>query len=240
MSTKDVQQVLAAAVSASRDGARLSDALCAGCAVRLPVDGVGLALMTDQGPAGLVAATDGLAIIMEDLQFGLGEGPCVDASSLRRPVLQPQLASTAPIRWPAFGPAALEAGIEAIFAFPLQVGQIRLGVLDLYRATPGALSPQELREALVFGDAATQVLLHLQDQMPLDDGVHPDLTGFGGDHAEVHQATGMVSVQAGVALAQALQLLRARAYASGLSLQQLAHDVVTSTLRFEPVKEDHV
>lgn len=58
--------------------------------------------------------------------------------------------------------------------------------------------------------------------------MHPDLTGPGSDRAEVHQATGMVTVQATVVPAEALVLLRAHAFVSGSTRQQVSHDVVTS------------
>src|SRR5450830_212153 len=122
--------------------------------------------MTDSGPAGTVAVTDEVASLMEDLQFTLGEGPCVDSSTWGRPVLQPDLATTGPARWPVFSAGALEAGIGAVFALPLRVGGIRLGVLDLYRDRPGALTPHELNEALAHADAATAILLHLQARPP--------------------------------------------------------------------------
>jgi len=215
-----------------RSEATLAEALCAACAAGLPVTGAGLALMNGDGPQGLMAATDGPAITLEQLQFSLGEGPCMDASRMGHPVLQPQLRVTGPARWPGFGPAALDAGVEAIFAFPLQVGAIRLGVLDLYRDAPGVLRPADLAEALAFTDAATNLLLHLQDQTPLNAGLHPDLGDATGRVAEVHQATGIVSVQAAVGLTDALLLLRARAYSSEQTLLAVAHDVVTGNLQF--------
>ncbi len=110
-------------------GRTIPERLSYHCAAALPIKGVGLALMNDAGHQGVVAATDGVAKVMEEMQFALGEGPCVDASRHRRPVLQPDLARTAYRNWPRFGPAALEAGIAAIFSFPLQVGAIRLGIL---------------------------------------------------------------------------------------------------------------
>ena len=88
----------------------------------------------------MLAATDEGARKMEELQFSLGEGPCIDSSRSGRPVLQPDLARTAPALWPAFSALALEAGIAAIFAFPLQVGAVRMGVFDLYRDEVGGLS----------------------------------------------------------------------------------------------------
>src|ERR1051325_5839133 len=62
-------------------------------------------------------------------------------------------------RWPVFAPAALHAGVGAVFALPLQVGGMRLGVLDLYRAGPGGLDRQQLADALVLADTACALLL---------------------------------------------------------------------------------
>lgn len=212
--------------------------LCQDCADLLPITGAGLALMNDSGHQGVVAATDGPAKVMEDLQFTLGEGPCLDASRQRRPVLQPDLARTAPTRWPGFGPEALDAGIAAIFAFPLQVGAIRIGILDLYRDTPGSLDPPVYAEALNYADAAVLVLLHLQGQMAAEDGLHPQLGNPIENRAEVHQATGVVSVTADVSLAEALLLLRAHAYAAQRPVLEIAREVIEGTLRIQPPRND--
>jgi plasmid stability protein len=227
VASRRVGEILRAAWGDSPDGTGLPASLAAACARSLPVSGVGLALMTDEGPAGTIAATDGAAIQLEYLQFTLGEGPCVDASKTGRPVLQPDLALTAPPRWPAFAGGALDAGVRAVFAFPLRVGAIRVGVLDLYRDQAGPLSAEELTEALSFADAATLVLLHEQAGVPVQ-GAVPVLD----ERAEVHQATGVVSVQAAVGLAEGLLLLRARAFAEGRSLGDLARDVLAGTVDF--------
>jgi hypothetical protein len=80
-------ELLSAALAESADVGDLPVRLVWACARVLPVTGAGLALMTDKGPAGTVAATDGPALELEELQFTLGEGPCVDASRTGRPVL---------------------------------------------------------------------------------------------------------------------------------------------------------
>jgi hypothetical protein len=208
------------------------------CAAALPVSGVGLIVMTDSGPGAVLAATDGAARVMEELQFTLGEGPCVDASRQRRPVLQPELERTAPQRWPAFAAGALDAGIRAIFALPLQVGGIPVGVLDLYRDTEGRLESAELAEALAFADAATTILLHLQADAG-SQRIHPGLVALIEDRAEVHQATGMVSVQAVLGLAEALMLLRAHAYSAERPILDVARDVIARVLRFNPEDDHH-
>jgi hypothetical protein len=123
----------------------------------------------------------------------------------------------------------LAAGVAAVFAFPRRVGAIHVGVLDLYRDAPGVLEAAELTEALSYADAATLLLLDLQtradgEAMPLDALAVSD------DRAEVHRATGMLSVRAGIGPAEALSLLHARAFAEQRSIRDLAHDVVRGTV----------
>src|SRR3954453_39628 len=148
VASKRVNEIFQAAWTGSSDGTDLPGSLASACVRALPVSGVGLALMTDEGPAGIITATDGAALELEELQFTLGEGPCVDASRSGRPVLQPDLARPGPRLGPAFADGAYQAGLRAVFAFPLRVGGIRLGVLDLYRDTRGVLSVTELADAL--------------------------------------------------------------------------------------------
>jgi hypothetical protein len=226
-----VAEILSVVQIESASGTDLPAGLVRLCARTVPVSGVGLALMTDDGPAGTVAATDGTALQLEELQFSLGEGPCVDASRTGRPVLQPDLARTAPARWPAFAAGAEAAGLTAVFAFPLRVGGIRVGVLDLYRTTVGVLSAEELVDALSFADAATALLLHLPGRAAGWDLPAASLTMFD-DRAEVHQATGIVSVQAAVSLQEALLLLRARAFADQRLIGELALDVLNGVVDF--------
>jgi hypothetical protein len=123
-----------------------------------------------------------------------------------------------------------------VFAFPLRMGAIRLGVLDLYRDRVGALSDPELAEALAFADAATMLLLQLQSLDP-DGGGPLGTVPVVEDRAEVHQATGMVSVQAAVPLGQAIGLLQAHAFATGRPIRAVARDVLAGRVRFS--NDDH-
>lgn len=227
-----VRGILASIMDGDPGQGTLPELLCVSCSESLDVTGVGMALMTEAGHQGVVGASDETARTMEDLQFTLGEGPCIDSSRQGRPVLEPDLTRTAACRWPAFGPAVLEAGISAIFAFPLQVGAIRLGVLDLYRTTSGNLQDTDLTDALLYADAAVLVLLHLQGLMEPGQELHPQLADPVANRSEVHQATGMIAAQAAVGLAEALLLLRAHAFSAGRPLFEVALDVVHRRLRF--------
>ncbi|GAA0928648.1 GAF domain-containing protein [Kribbella koreensis] len=216
-------------------GATVWTRLCASAVSAVPITGAGVALMTARGHGGTLASTDGPAAVLEDLQQTLGEGPCLNAFHERRPVLLPDLTEET-ARWPGFVPGALAAGVAAVFAFPLQIGAIRLGVLDLYRDTPGPLEALQLKEALDYAAAASSILLDLQHATSPGD-LHPDLVDAADDHREIHQATGIVTVQASVGLDEALLLLRARAYADGRPLRELAADVVAHRVTFHPEDE---
>lgn len=191
-------------------------------------------------PAGLVAASDGVAVVLEDLQFTLGEGPCVDASRTGRPV--PDLAASDPCvgaagRWPASTREALAAGAAAVFALPLRTGAIRLGVLDLHRERPGGLDEAEVSEALALASAATTLLLHAQARCGPDAGPgwrEPWSLPLVHDRAVVHRATGVVSVTAEVGLGEALLLLRARACTEQRPLDEVVADVVAGRVRLGP------
>jgi hypothetical protein len=104
--------------------------------------------------------------------------------------------------------------------------------LDLYRDSAGELSDEQLSGVLLAADAAALSLLYMDtDELSLvTDDTNPR-TGF---HLEVHQATGMVQVQLNVSTEEALLRLRARAFADGRPLRDVAADVVARRLRFDP------
>ncbi len=206
--------------------------LCEVSAHVTDVSGAGIMLMSRDAPRGSVCTTNEVSALIERLQYALGEGPCVDAYRQDRPVLEPDLAHPRAPRWPAFTGPALEAGVGAIFGFPLQVGAIRLGALDLYCDRPGPLTDDQHADALVMADVAAQVVLVLQANAP--PGRLAAALGASSDfHYVVHQASGMVAAQLDVSVGKALIRLRAYAFGNDRPLAQVAEDVVARTLRFD-------
>ena len=206
--------------------------LCGAAVHALSASGVGLSVMAANGIRGITAASDPVSERIEELQFLLGEGPCIDAFATRRPVLVPDLADGAMNRWPVYAPAVHADGVRAVFAFPLQVGAALLGVLDVFRARPGSLTGEELRQALTFADVAVTTLLDGQQSAQAGasaDGVDEAILS----KAEVYQAQGMVMVQLGVTLGEALARMRAHAFAHNRRLDQVARDVLARRLRFD-------
>jgi len=194
--------------------------------------GAGIMLMSGDVPRGSVCTTNPVSDRIEQLQYGLGEGPCVDAYGQDRPVLEPDLAEPSTPRWLAFAPPAVGAGVRAIFGFPLHVGAVRLGALNLYRDRPGPLTDEQHADALVMADVAAQALLVLQAEAP-PGRLATELEAGADFHYVVHQATGMVAAQLEVSVGQALIRLRAYAFGNDRPLAEVARDVVARTLRFD-------
>jgi hypothetical protein len=182
------------------------------------------------GTGDVVWRTDGASAQLDDLQFTLGEGPGVDAAASGELVLEPDLQAVPMQRWPTFTPAALELGVRAVFAVPLQIGVIRLGVLLAHRDAPGVMDDGVLTDMLIFAAAATEALLG-----PATTGPEPQwLSGHApGYRAQVHQATGMISAQLEVTQAEALIRLRGRAFSQHRAVADVAADVVARRMRFD-------
>jgi len=192
------------------------------------VDTVAVVVALAASPRESVYASSALGADLEDLTTIFGEGPGVDALG-DGPALAADLREAWCLaRWPIFAPAAVGLGVHAAFAVPLQVGGIRLGVMDLYRVRPGALDRDHLVDVLQLADTACALLL---DGPVSIAGKRPE--GASLQHPEVHQATGMIVAQLGVNTAAALIRLRAYAYAHEERLRDVAADVVARRIRFD-------
>ena len=225
------------------DGRALARRICTACVAGINVDGAAMSLLTGSVHRETLSATDATAATLEDLQFTLGEGACLEAASTGSPVLVSDIHDLGrSARWPVFAAAVAEqTGVRALFALPLQLGTINIGVLDLYRDTPGPLLGHELRDMVAATD--TVLLMMLGSHAHADPDDDPALTngsrqdrqreeGLWIDRAEVHQATGMVLVQLDVPPEDAFARLRAYAFARRRPLSEVARDVVARRLVF--------
>jgi hypothetical protein len=217
----------------AEDGPDLCSArLCEVAAEVTSMTGAGITIVAGDIPSGPVCSTDAVSSRIEELQFVLGEGPCLDAFHEDRPVLEPDLAHPDTPRWTAFSTPAIEAGVQGIFAFPLHVGAVRIGALDLYSDRAGPLTTDQYSDALVVADVVARSIISMQI------GASPgllalELSPAGDFRLAVHQAAGMVSVQLGVEIDEALVRLRSHAFAVDRPLSDVADDIVGRRLRLE-------
>lgn len=206
--------------------------LCAGCVKITGVTGAGVMLMSGDIPRGSLCTTNAVSHLIEELQYTLGEGPCIDAYQQDQVVTEPDLADPVTRRWPAFTPPTVAAGVRAMFGFPLRVGTVRLGALNLYRDRSGPLTGSQHADALVVADVTARWVLEAQAGAPAGEVAAALETGAD-FHFTVHNAAGMVSVQQQISVTEALILLRAYAFTHDRLLAGVAEDVIARRLRLE-------
>jgi ANTAR domain-containing protein len=236
---------LVAEQAVGRDGPVAAGDVCAAAVAAVAVTGAWLSAASGSQPGHLMHVTDEVSEHLAELQLTLGEGPALEVAAFGGPALASDLAEReSGRRWPAFAPAACQAGAAAVFAFPLAIGAIQAGVLGLYRDKPGGLSDAQLGDALLLADTATLLLLDAQagglDRLDGFDGLdgQDEPGGQRADlarhRAEIDQATGMLTEQLGVGITEAFTRLRAYAYANDLRLAHVARDIVARRLRLHP------
>jgi diguanylate cyclase (GGDEF)-like protein len=150
----------------------------------MPITAAGVTLISPGLDPRYVAASDGSALLFEKLQTELGEGPCLEAYETGEAVVVPDLNTER--RFPHFSPRALDAGLTAVFTFPMRHADVLLGALDLYRETAGALTPGSMRAAQTLADVAAAYLINAQARADLQDSsdesrdaaLHDPLTGL--------------------------------------------------------------
>jgi GAF domain-containing protein len=206
-----------------------SDAV-ADAAELLGVDGISVSAGSGPGVAEVLWSSGAVSDGFEDLQITLGQGPGPDSLAAGAAVRVHDLARVREDRWPGLVAEASGLAVQAVFCFPLRIGAITLGVLTLVRSVPGPLTAAQGDDANALAVALTKRVLDLG----FPSLSSPDDEDQVFHHAVLHQATGMVSVQLSVPLAEALLRLRAHAYSNNLNLTDTARDIVARRLRLAP------
>lgn len=205
---------------------RLCEALSRG----LPVDAVTMSLLTDTPSRQLLCASNDMARALEEVQFTVVEGPCIEAAATGEPVHATDLAAAAG-RWPLFVAALGERcpDIAAVHAFPLWFGDYVLGAVDLACRAPGGMPPDAVEQAAEAAEAAAQALLPTQ-RMLLEDAAYPswepaDLVRA--HWSDTHRAVSVVAARKHTSTASALALMRARAFSTGRTLAEITADILS-------------
>jgi len=225
------------AVVDGRRGLEAADRLCEACVMLFDVDAAAISLVFDGANTGTLGSSGAPARKYDELQFTLGEGPCLESVARRAPVLVVDLAQPDEVRWPIYGPAMLDLQIRGVYAMPVVVAGEYVGALDLFRSQPGPLREDQLAGAIVAAELAGVPLLDLLDTDLHAAAADPNSNAWAElnalSRAEVSQATGMLVAQLEVEPAEALVRLRAHAYATGRTATDVARDILDRRLRLE-------
>lgn len=204
------------------------DGLLRSCCRATGLDGAGVSIVSSSGATEPLYGSDEVATAIERLQVTLGEGPCITATTTGAPVLVSDLTDSGDAmnaRWPVFRTEATQLGARAIFAFPIRIGAISLGAVDMYRHTAGPLSRPQLSSALSSIQEVGLAVLEAPDY-------YGDVESPTTISMTVHQAAGMVMGQIDSTIEEALVRLRAAAFAEGLPVTDLAAEIVKGRRRF--------
>ena len=201
------------------------------------IDAAAISLIFSGVTSGTFGSSDSAARAYDELQFTIGEGPCLDSVSTGGPVLVPDLGKPNFVRWPLYRPAMLDHKIRGVFAIPVVLAGEFVGALDFFKTQPGELHADQLAGAVIAAELAGAPLLDLMHsdlQAAVDDpysSAWADLNAL--SRTEVSQATGMLVAQLRVEPAEALVRLRAHAYATNCSATEVARDILDRQLRLE-------
>ena len=205
--------------------------------VLFDIDAAAISLVFDGAASGTLGSSGESARKYDELQFTLGEGPCLDSVAQKSPVLVADLADLDAARWPVYGPAMLANQIRGVFAMPVVVAGEHVGALDLFRNQPGRLEAHLMVGAVAAAELAGIPLLDLMNDDLRAAVNDPESNAWAELHllsrVEVSQATGMLVAQLDIDPADALVRLRAHAYATGRSATDVARDILDRRLRLE-------
>jgi len=172
----------------------------------LDVSAAGLLLADPRGELRVVAASSEAARLLELFQLQSDQGPCLDCFRAGQPVDSGDLAAAGQ-RWPRFAPAAQQAGFAAVQALPMRLRDQVIGALNLFRASPGTLPPEDIRVGQALADVATISLLH-ERSMRHSDTLNEQLQTALNSRVIIEQAKGKLAERLGLDMDQAFSLLR--------------------------------
>ncbi|WP_326566572.1 GAF and ANTAR domain-containing protein [Amycolatopsis rhabdoformis] len=202
----------------------------------LPVDAAGLLLVDANGDLQLVASSDERARVLELFQLQRAEGPCLEAFKLRTTVIAPDLARDAG-GWAEFGELAVQRGFRAVHAIPMRLRAEAIGALNLFSASPGELTAEDLRLARGMVDVATIGLLQaraIQRHEVLVEQLQTALNS----RVVIEQAKGFLAERLGVETDEAFGVLRRFARSRGRKLSEVAVEVVTRSTNVQDLFEN--
>ncbi len=206
--------------------------LCDIAATVTGLSGAAIGIANDENALTVLCASTPVGRTLIEAEALVAEGPCLEACHSEVAVEESALAAHDLNRWFLYAPLAVAAGAQAVFAFPMRIGAVRLGALLVFRDTAGELTESQSRDGYLMASVSARAVLALQAGAPRGQ-LAIELDGAATFDALVQQAAGMISVQGGFSVGDALVLLRSHGFAEGVSSLDLAARVVERTVRYD-------
>ncbi|MUK01674.1 GAF domain-containing protein [Vibrio cholerae] len=184
--------------------------------------GAGVSLI-DEAQRTSVGATDALVRSADDLQYSLGEGPCLAAWSSHAPVTVDDTSTDQ--RFPQWSAAAAEAGVRSCFSVPLLHGRGSIGAMKVYSTVPSAFDDTDRGRLTSLSVAASALLGHVQTS-ETSTRISSELRESLRSRDLVGIAKGILMQRENLTEAEALTFLTVRARSTGVPFRVIAADIV--------------
>jgi GAF domain-containing protein len=207
-------------------------------------DGAALTVLEDCRPQSVGASADFVQGI-EDVQYKLGEGPCIQAVTDREPQICGSLGGDP--RWPRFGPRVGRLGVHSVLAVPLLVrdgvgategAQVVVGALNVYARAKDAFDADSVRLAELFARPAAVTVFNTQ-ALAQTQRVAAQLGEALTSRATIDQAIGVLMSRTGATPDEAFDRLREMSQAGHVKVAELARQVMDEAVRRARARHVH-
>jgi GAF domain-containing protein len=190
-------------------------------------DAVGMTLLDDRGRATRTQVfTDELSPRVDEGQYEEDTGPCLDALRSGE-IIRVEDTSTVADRWPMFSARAVECGVRSTLSVPLDAGQTRIGVMNVY-STGEAFTEEDETDGTLFATQAAAVLANTRmywGALDLAAGLQAAMETRG----IIEMAKGKIMASNRCTADEAFDLLVKASQRENLKLRELARRIVESS-----------
>lgn len=190
-------------------------------------DGAGLTMLEEYRAQTVVASADFVRAV-DDVQYGLGEGPCILAVQSRRTQTSGSLGGDA--RWPRFGPRVGRMGVHSVLSLPLLLPDRVVGAMNVYAHAKDAFGPDAVRVGELFARPAA-VSVHNAQVLARSQRLAAQLGEALTSRAVIDQALGIIMSRSGASPDEAFIRLRAMSQAQHSKVVAVASALVDEAVR---------
>lgn len=190
-------------------------------------EGAGLTVLEDDRPQTVVASADFVRAV-DDVQYGLGEGPCLLAVESRLTQTSGSLGGEA--RWPRFGPRVGRMGVHSVLSLPLLLPDRVIGAMNVYAHEKNAFGPEAIRIGESFARPAAVSVCNAQI-LAQSQRLAGQLAAALTNRAVIDQALGVIMSRTGAGPDEAFDRLRAMSQAQHLKVSEVARVLLDEAIR---------
>ena len=190
-------------------------------------EGAGLTMLEEDRPQTVVASADFVRAV-DDVQYGLGEGPCLLAVQTRQTQTSGSLGGER--RWPRFGPRVGRMGVHSVLSLPLLLPERVVGALNVYAHPKDAFGSDAVRIGELFARPAA-VSVHNAQVLAQSQRLAVQLGDALTSRAVIDQALGILMSRTGAGPEEAFDRLRAMSQSQHLKVAVVAQTLVAEAIR---------